>query len=176
MHHLAEEVNVGDCQPEDLTPPKPEAGGRRAFTWWIRGTLVHPTFGPIGGEKKSLKSYLLTSITLGLATGVPIFDHFKVNEPAPVVVYVGEGGRLPYTRRLKRIASAMGVNLADVPLFSSFDVAPIGSQRFTESLERDLKREPGLVAYLRARLSVRGVHAGARPSVGDWLRPGQRQG
>jgi AAA domain len=69
---------------------------------------VHPTFGPIGGEK-SLKSYVLTSITLGLATGVPIFDHFKVDEPAPVVVYVGEGGRLPYTRRLKRIASAMGV-------------------------------------------------------------------
>lgn len=117
------------------------------LSWRIRGLLIDPTYGPIGGEQKTLKSYVSTFISVGLAAGLPVFDHFKVDQPAPVVVYVGEGGRVPYTRRLKRVAAAMGANLSDIPLLTSFDVAPFGSARFDESLARDLRREPapGLV-------------------------------
>jgi len=119
----------------------------RTFRWRVRGMLVHPSFGPIGGERKSLKSYLATFVNVGLAADVPILGHFKVDEPAPVVAYVGEGGRIPYTRRLERIAAAMDVQLDGLPLFSSFDVAPVGSERFGESLARDLRdHQPGLVS------------------------------
>ena len=118
----------------------------RTFRWRVRGLLVHPTYGMLAGERKTLKSYLATFVNVAVASGVPVFGHFAVDEPAPVVAYVGEGGRVPYTRRLERVAAAMGVDLRHLPLFSSFDVAPTSSEIFRETLARDLaERQPGLV-------------------------------
>jgi hypothetical protein len=48
-----------------------------------------------------------------------VLGHFEVPAPVPVLMMCGEGGRIPYTRRLLRIADAYGVNLADLPLFST---------------------------------------------------------
>jgi hypothetical protein len=116
------------------------------FSWRMRGVLADPTYGQVAGEKKTLKSYLGTFLDLSVATGVALFGHFKVEDPAPVVVYVGEGGRIPYTRRLQRIAAAMGVDLADVPMFTSFETAPIGGPTFTTTLLTHLEQYgPGLV-------------------------------
>jgi hypothetical protein len=137
-----------DQLPPDLfrlwTPAELLAADR-TFTWRVRGMLAHPTYGPIGGERKSLKTYIATFIALGTAAGASIFDHFEVAQTARVIAYVGEGGRIPYTRRLERVADAMGITLADLDLLTSFDVAPIGSDRFRESLHRDLDQGPGLV-------------------------------
>jgi hypothetical protein len=118
----------------------------RSFRWLVRGMLVHPTYGMLAGERKTLKSYLSTFVNVAVASGSPLFGHFAVDEPAPVVAYVGEGGRVPYTRRLERVAASMGVDLRHLPLFSSFDVAPTTSEVFRETLARDLfERKPGLV-------------------------------
>lgn len=119
----------------------------RTFEWLIRGLLVDPTYGMLAGAKKSLKSYIGMFVDLGLVTGTSIFGHFAVPRPRPVIAYVGEGGRVPFIRRLERIAAAMKINLDDVPMLLSFDVAPLTSDVFRESLQRDLAAfdEPGLV-------------------------------
>lgn len=110
------------------------------FTWSVRGVLVHPTFGQIAGEMKTLKSYIATFLAVAVASGQPLFDQFTVDQAGPVLVYVGEGGRRPWTRRLRRICTAMGVNPADLTgrLEAVYDVAPIHSVRYQASLERDL--------------------------------------
>ena len=119
----------------------------RTFKWMVRRLLVDPTYGQVAGEEKTLKTYIASMIWVGIAAGVPILDHFKPEAPRPVVAYVGEGGRAPITRRLERVAAAMGVNLRDIPLHLSFDVAPIQSAVFMESFRRDLDElQPGLVA------------------------------
>jgi hypothetical protein len=116
------------------------------FSWLIKGLLADPTYGQIAGEMKTLKTYVSGFIAVGLASGMPIFGRFKPAMPMPVLAYVGEGGRLPYTRRLRRIAEAVGVNLAHLPLEVTFDVKPILSLAFQESLARDLLEvQPGLV-------------------------------
>jgi hypothetical protein len=116
------------------------------FRWLVKGMLVDPTYGQIGGELKTLKSLIATFITVAVAAGKPIFDHFEVGTARPVVAYVGEGGRKPYRRRLRRIAYAMEVKLDELPLFPVFDVAPIQSDLFQETLARDLREiGPGLV-------------------------------
>lgn len=118
----------------------------RTFKWTVRGMLVRPTYGMVGGEQKTLKSYVSTFIDLACATGTPLFDHFTIDDPGPVVAYVGEGGRIPFTRRLERIAEAMGITLADADFHPTFDVAPVSSLIFEESLRRDLDElEPALV-------------------------------
>ena len=116
------------------------------FAWLAKGLLVDPTYGQIGGELKTLKSVVATFVAVAVAAGRPIFDHFDVGAARPVVAYVGEGGRRPYVRRLRRIAGALGVKTEDLPLYPVFDVAPLASPIFRESLARDLRDiEPGLV-------------------------------
>jgi hypothetical protein len=116
------------------------------FRWIVRGVVVKPTYGQLAGEQKTLKTYLSLMLYLSIASGRPFLDRFEVDESGPVVAYVGEGGRAPYTRRLLRVARAMKVDLDSVPLWLSFDVAPIQSALFQESLQRDLDElEPALV-------------------------------
>lgn len=135
--------------PDDLFrawTPGELLDAERTFRWRVRGMLVHPTYGMLAGERKTLKSYLATFVNLAVAAGVPVFDHFTVDQAVPVVTYVGEGGRVPYTRRIERVAAAMGVDLRHLPLRLSFDIAPITSEIFRETLQRDLREmEPGLV-------------------------------
>jgi hypothetical protein len=116
------------------------------FDWLIKGLLANPTYGQVAGEMKTLKSYITGFISVGLASGLPIFGKFSPPGPRPVVAYVGEGGRSLWTRRIRRICSAMGVDPGDLDLHPTFDVAPITSAKFQESLKRDLDDlQPGLI-------------------------------
>jgi hypothetical protein len=116
------------------------------FTWLIQGALAKPTYGQLAGEMKSLKSYVGLFLALGLASGKTVFDTFTPPEPQPVMAYVGEGGRIPFQRRLRRVADAMDIDLTTVPLETTFDVSPIESPTFRLSLARDLEEvQPGLV-------------------------------
>ena len=138
--------------PQDLidsnTPP----------VWTAKGLIIQPTYGMLAGAEKSLKSYIAQFIAVGAAAGVPIFGQFEVPTPIPTLMMVGEGGRLPYTRRLDRIARAYGVRLADLPMFSTFDVASTLSDQFRTSLVRNLKELwPGLVIIEPFYAFTRGV-------------------
>jgi hypothetical protein len=116
------------------------------FDWLVKGMLAQPTYGQVAGEMKTLKSYITGFVEVGLASGLPMFGRFSPPQARPVVAYVGEGGRALWTRRISRICSAMGVNPAELELHPTFDVAPITSVKFQESLRRDLDEiEPGLV-------------------------------
>jgi AAA domain len=116
------------------------------FEWLAAGLLADPTYGQIAGEMKTLKSYVTGFIEVGIATGLPIFGHFTPPAPRPVVAYVGEGGRKLWTRRIRRICSAMGTTPEEIDLHPTFDVAPISSLTFQDSLRRDLDDlQPGLV-------------------------------
>lgn len=119
----------------------------RSFHWLAKGLLAQPTYGMLGGPRKTLKTYMLLFIALGVAAGEPIFGQFPVpGGPRTVVLYVGEGGRVPMTRRLERVAEAIGVDLADIPLFPYFDVTPLNSPLFQETLRADLEElHPALV-------------------------------
>jgi len=99
----------------------------RSFEWSVRGLLASPTYGQIAGEKKTLKSYIGIFLDIAIASGEPLFGQFGIDKPGTVVNFVGEGGRIPYTNRLERIARAMEVDLAGIPLLSTFDVPKIGS-------------------------------------------------
>jgi hypothetical protein len=135
------------------------------LVWLLMGFLCELTYGQIAGELKSLKTYLAAMIQVGLAAGVPVLGRFRPPAPRPVLAYVGEGGRIPYIRRLKRVAEAMDVDLAHIPLEIVTDVAPITSEIFQASLARDLHDlQPALVtldpyyAYHGVKTSASNLH------------------
>jgi hypothetical protein len=116
------------------------------FAWCVEGWLAQPTYGQIAGEMKTLKSYLAGFLAVGVSTGLPIFGRFSPRVARPVAAYVGEGGRVLYQRRIRRICAAMGTAVAEIDLHPTFDVAPISSAIFQDSLRRDLDElEPALV-------------------------------
>lgn len=116
-------------------------GADHSFNWLVKGLLPEGSQSVTGGEKKSLKSYFDTMVNVGLAAGVPILGRFEVPAARPVKVYVGEGGRQPYARRLERVARAMGVTLdSSIPLYVQFETAPILHKTFREWQETDLER------------------------------------
>lgn len=150
-------------QLDDLmwTETEPGSTPRAAFTrvtarelakdpeplrWLAKGLLTEATYGPVAGERKSLKSWTSTAIAVAVAAGLPVFGEFAVPRARPVVCYVGEGGRHMFQRRLRGVAEAYGVAVADLPLVAYFDVAPLASAAFQESLAADLDDlSPGLV-------------------------------
>jgi hypothetical protein len=117
------------------------------FRWLVKGLLADGSYGVVGGAKKSLKSYVAMATAIGVASGEPVLGTFEVPEARPVKLYVGEGGRGPAKRRLERVAEAMGVDLAGLPLIVQFETASILSDEFAEWLREDLDADPkpGLV-------------------------------
>lgn len=144
--------------PELLAAP-------RTFSWLVRGVMVDPTYGQCAGEAKTLKSHITTFLNVAVASGHPMFDRFTVDRTGPVLVYVGEGGRIAHTRLLERVAHAMDVNPNTLPIAPTYDVAPIQSAVFQESLQRDLAElEPVLFnldpyyAYHGPKTDSRNLH------------------
>jgi hypothetical protein len=124
----------------DLAKPVPP------MEWLIRNVWPRHSFGPMGGEKKTLKSYNLLSMSVAVASGEAMFGEFEVVSQGPVLFYVGEGGQGPFQRRLQAIASANKVELADLPIEAVFEVGSLAGQEFTESLKRNLdEMQPELV-------------------------------
>jgi hypothetical protein len=120
----------------------------RTFHWDIVGMLAQHTYGLDAGELKTLKSYFGMARAIGLAAGVPVLGKWKVPERRRVLVFVAEGGLVPYTNRLERMAYAHGVTLADLEGWLAVidDVAPLDSEVFRDALAWHLRDfEPGLV-------------------------------
>lgn len=107
--------------------------------WTAQGLIIHPTFGMLAGAEKSLKSYLAQILAVGVAAGVPVLGHFAVPRAVPVVMYCGEGGERPYTRRLQRICDAYGVRFTDLDLFTTFDTGSVLGAAFQDSYQQMLR-------------------------------------
>jgi RecA-family ATPase len=114
--------------------------------WLVRNVWPRHSFGPMGGEKKTLKSYNLLSMTVAVASGEMFFGEFEVVTPGPVLYYVGEGGMGPFQRRLQAMARAYKVELADLPVHAVFEVGSLSGAAFVDALKRNLDAaQPELV-------------------------------
>ncbi|MDV7088670.1 AAA family ATPase [Rhodococcus opacus] len=114
--------------------------------WLVQGMWPRNSFGPAGGEKKTLKTYNLLSMSVAVASGERMFGEFEVASPGPVLYYVGEGGLEPFQRRLQAIARAYGVELADLPIEAVFDLGSLSEPEFVDALHRNLDElQPELV-------------------------------
>jgi hypothetical protein len=107
--------------------------------WHVRGMLCNTTYGVDTGELKTLKSYFGMARAIGIAAGTPVLGHFPAQRDR-VLLYVVEGGRIPFTRRLIRMCEAHGVDLDDLDDFLEvvFDAGPLDSVAFRDNLRGHL--------------------------------------
>lgn len=143
------EFDLDDWSPSDrsaafaILPAGDVVAATQPIRWLARGLLCHGTYGMLAGEAKSLKSYLALLIAVAIAAGESVLGVFEVDEPAPVLMLIGEGGAGLVGRRLKRVCEAYGVTADSLPLDLTFDVAPIDSPGFRLTVETWLSNHPG---------------------------------
>lgn len=114
--------------------------------WLVEGVWAKDSFGPIGGEKKTLKSYNMLAMGVAVASGEPMFDEFAVPHIGPVLYYVGEGGQKPFRRRYQAVCKRYGVDPRELGFAGVFDVGALDSTEFISQLRRNLDElQPSLV-------------------------------
>ena len=111
--------------------------------WLIRALWGRSAVGILGGPPKACKSWLGLDIATSVASATPCIDHFPVEAPGPVLVYLAEDA-LPMVRaRIEALCAHRGVDLEPLPLHVI--VAPV----LRLDLERDRRR---LALRARARI------------------------
>jgi hypothetical protein len=118
-------TRVSACELAAPVPP---------MQWLVKDLWALNSFGPLGGEKKTLKTYNLLAMAIAVASGEPVFGHFQVEHPGPVVLYIAEGGMEPFRRRAQRVADAYKVKLEDLPIEVIFGMAPLNGTDFLDSV------------------------------------------
>lgn len=139
----------------------------------VDGVLTAGTYGPLGGEKKTLKSYTMDALMLSVASGKDFLGHFPVSHSGPVVSFIGEGGTKPYRRRRNRLAYTMGISpeeLDELPIWTTFDTHPIGSKEFTDDIKRVLDQVQPLLIGVD---SLYNFHPSDIKNAGDMYERGR---
>lgn len=127
--------------PDELSEPV------APMEWLIRGVWPLGSYGPFGGSKKTLKTYIASVFAIAVAAGQPAFnnDQWTVPEARPVIYYGGEGGREMHKRRLQRIArDVYGIeDISTLPLYLVTDIGPFDQPEFWEALRRNIDQVNG---------------------------------
>lgn len=87
--------------------------GRETFGWAIHGTVGGLTV--LWGAPGAYKSFVAASMAVAVAGGKPWFG--KAVRAGVVLYVVGEGGVIPFSRRLRAAASEVGLALDTLPLW-----------------------------------------------------------
>ena len=69
----------------------------------IVDNLMHEGMLLLGGKSKRGKSWLMLDLALAVSTGRPVWGHFAVSEPQPVLYLALEDGKARVQRRLRAI-------------------------------------------------------------------------
>lgn len=114
--------------------------------WLIRELWGRASVGIVGGAPKCCKSWLGLDMATSVASATPCLDHFPVEAPGPVLVYLAEDA-LPMVRaRIEALCDHRGIDLGALPLH----VIAVPVLRL--DLERDQRRLALTLERLRPRL------------------------
>ena len=81
--------------------------------WLVRGILPDRSFGMVGGEPKSDKTWIVIELALAVATNTPVFGEFDTGPARPVALFLAEDAERAARNRLRALAAARGMEPAD---------------------------------------------------------------
>ena len=132
------------------------AGPRR---WLLRGLWPSRDYGVHAADMKAQKTWTTTDLSVSVASGTAFLHHFPVDDPGPVLMFVGEGGKGNILRRLRADAEAHGVELADLPITVCPRAPHLSSvAHLADVAEQLTARPPRLVTLDPLYLSARGAN------------------
>lgn len=122
-----------------------DASGPRR--WLVRGIWPAGAYGVHAAEMKAQKTWNGLDLAVSVASGTSWLNAFPVDDPGPVVVFAGEGGKAGLVRRIRAIAESRGVRAEELSI-----VVCVRAPHLSSTAHLDQIRE--LLAELRPRLVV----------------------
>ena len=77
-------------------------------SWLVSGLITRGGIAIIGGEPKSIKTWIQTAISLAIATGAKLFGRYDV-EPGTVAIFYAEDGKAQVRNRFRALADTNGI-------------------------------------------------------------------
>jgi hypothetical protein len=140
LHQPGEQLPVARVAELQSTSPEQR--------WLIEPLWTHEAVGLVGGNPKTMKSWLGLDLAVSVASATPALGAFAVTDPGPALVYLAEDA-LPLVReRIGGICDHRGLALDSLPLF----VITAPSLRL--DLSTDQARLAATCAELQPRLLV----------------------
>lgn len=116
--------------------------------WLIQGLWAEQAVGVVGGEPKSLKSFLALDMAVAVASGEPCLRRFGVRSPGRVVLYPAEDSAPTVRERLEGICQAAGRELHQL------DIQVITAPSLRLDLADDRQKLAATIEQLRPRLLI----------------------
>lgn len=89
------------------------AGPRR---WLLRGVWPAGDYGVHAAEAKAGKTWNVADLAVSVASGTPWLGHIEVDQPGPVLMFVGEGGEANTVRRIRAVAAERNITAETLPI------------------------------------------------------------
>ncbi len=128
------------CRLAELEEPAPEA------RWLVESLWGRAAVGFVAGHPKVGKTWLGLDLALSVATGTRCLDHFEVQDPGEVLVYLAEDHPHTVRERLAGLCQLRGLRIEEVALHV------ITAPAVRLDIERDRARLIETVAAIRPRL------------------------
>jgi hypothetical protein len=129
--------------------------------WLIRGLWPGDSYGVLGGEDKSGKTWAQLDLAVSVAGGVPFLDRFDCPNPGPVTLFLGEGGMASMVRRLEAVCQHKGLVLADLPLRLEFRAPNLTRQEHLKFIAKELANHPPRLVGLDPLYLMTGGRSGS---------------
>lgn len=84
--------------------------------WLLRDLWPSGDYGVMSAEPKAQKTWNAVDLAVAVAGGVPWLGGIPLDDPGPVLLFSGEGGRADLARRLRAVCAARGLVLEDLPI------------------------------------------------------------
>jgi hypothetical protein len=132
-------------------------------------------YGVHAAEQKAQKTWNGVDMAVSVGSGTRWLGHVPVDDPGPVLMFVGEGGKPNIVRRVRAIAEARGVDAASLPLTVCARAPHLNNPLHLANMEARISTDhPKLVIVDPLYLSARGANLADLYAMGEMLEDVQR--
>lgn len=147
----------------DAAPPR---------QWLVRGIIIAGTYGGFAAEDTSGKSLAALDLGINVAGGGKWLGTFEVDDPGPVLMFLGEGDDHETTRRGRAISDFYGHNFEDLPIRVSHRVPKLTNEIHIAYVREEIEAHPPRLVILDPLyLAMTGVKTSDLAEVGGALAP-----
>lgn len=163
-HNLLRVEPVADMVARvDAAPPR---------KWLVRGVIISGTYGGFAAEDTSGKSLAALDLGINVAAGGKWLDTFEIDDPGPVLMFLGEGDDHETTRRGRAIAEFYGHDFANLPMRISHRVPKLTNELHMAYVRSEIEAHPPRLVILDPLyLAMTGVKTSDLAEVGGALAP-----
>lgn len=136
-----------------------EVDARSLPQFLFEGVWAAGDYGVISAEDKAGKTWAELDAAVSCASGTAWLGVFRVPQPGPVVLFLGEGGDRKILRRLRAIAAARGLNADELPIHLCFRTPDLSAREHLDQMAAYLAEvRPRLVIVDPLYLAARGAN------------------